>query len=179
MKKEFNKKKGQFYIISAIIIIFVLAGFFFAVNKINVKKEQGKIYDLGKELDIETGYVYDYGIYNENNTQELIKEWAKTYYNYTKDVVEDWIFVYGNENNATALYFTKEESGDICIKVGAGTPPCLPMEKTIYGKKKGEIKDKKIKVEFKGVSYNFDLKEGQNFYFVIRGGEYVSSKKGK
>jgi len=164
-----KNKKGQFYIIAAIIIISVLIGIFVVGNYAKTKKDRGKIYDLGEELDVETGYVYDYGVYNGTNISNLVERWANIYYNYTQNLAEDWVFIYGNEKNATVLYFTKNDSG--CIQLVGFSEVC--MERTIKGK--GYVSGKEIEIIFNELPYKFELKEGENFFFVIRRGEYVAT----
>ena len=56
-------KKGQLYIITIAIIITVLVGLTAVSNYVRTKPRDTKIYDLGKEFNIETGNVIDYGIY--------------------------------------------------------------------------------------------------------------------
>ena len=165
-----KNKKGQFYIIAAIIIISVLIGIFVVGNYAKTKKDRGKIYDLGEELDVETGYVYDYGVYNGTNISNLVERWANIYYNYTQNLAEDWVFIYGNEKNATVLYFTKNETGRVCI---LGFNTCVIPEDTIN--RKGYVSGKEIEIIFNELPYKFELKEGENFFFVIRGGEYVAT----
>ncbi len=167
-------KKGQFYIIAAIIIIGVLVGIFFAGNYAKTKKAYTRVYDLGDELNIETGNVYDHGVYSEENVTELIRSWADTYKNYTRDVVENWILIYGDENKMTAMYFTLEDSGSECIDFGT-SPVCVPQEQTVFAEGTLDPEgNKTIEVVFKGIDYDFELEEGQNFFFVISSGQYVA-----
>ena len=60
-------KRGQFYLIAAVIFIAVILGFASLVNKIS-KQEVNFLIDIAKELDIESEKVYDYIIYNEMTT---------------------------------------------------------------------------------------------------------------
>jgi len=59
-----RQKRGQFYLIAALIIIAVIIGFAGISNYIQ-KKEVIKLYDLGEELGIESQNVLDFGTYNE------------------------------------------------------------------------------------------------------------------
>jgi len=169
---KIGNKRAQFYIIAAVIIISVIVGFAIYRNYAKIEKEQVRIYDLGKELGIETGYVYDYGIYNKNNTNELIQSWL---YNYSSQegIVEDWFFIYGDKGSMTALYFTKQSSGGICIE-GAGGSSCVSFETITPGSMPVTLSGEgTVKVKFlpENFTYSFELKEGQNFFFVIRSKE--------
>jgi len=166
-------KKGQFYLVAAVIIIFVLIGAYAYTNYAKSKQNYSKLYNLGDELGVETGYVYDYGVYNKEDTQQLVEQWAGVYYNYSQNIVENWIFVYGNKDNVTALYFTKEDVGEICVSISGKS--CIKMTKTVQGEK-GTARDVNapVNVNIAGYDYTFDLKEGENFFFVIRAGEYTA-----
>lgn len=170
-----GNKKAQFYILAAIIIIFVLIGIFVYGNYAKTRNDYTKIYDLGDELRIETGYVYDYGVYNGTDTDPLIEKWADVYQNYTQNIVEDWVFVYGNEEGVTALYFQKEDTGGICVQVGGGA--CIPTTEVKSKGHKGtkSAENGTILVNIEEYDYTFELNEGENFFFVIRAGEYTST----
>ena len=112
-------KKAQFYIIAAVIIAIILLGLFATKNYIRVKPKDVKFYDLSKELNLESGYVIDHGIYNPNerSLESLVEEWARTYVDYSSKVtgIGEWIFVYGNEIMINAIIFTNESSGSVYI----------------------------------------------------------------
>jgi len=171
-----GNKKGQFYLLAAIIIIFIIIGIFTLRNYTKVRPKQTRIYDLGEELGIETGNVIDYGIYNKNSTQPLIEHWAETYYNYTKEknVIENWVFVYGNESDMVALTFTTENVGGVGIVTESGNI-VVPVEMETKGRKVFEPSASgDVAITFKNFTHQFKLKEGENFFFVLRGGEYVT-----
>lgn len=168
-------KSGQFYIIAALIIISVIIGFFAARNYLRTNGEGTKVYDLSRELKIETGYVYDYGTYNQELTDSLVEDWTERYYNYSKgqEAVEDWIFAYGDAENIIAITFTTVTVGEIGITTGMGTTP-VKIEKGIKNKTEIPAQKGKISIAFKNQKYDFDLKTGENFFFVIKSGGYVS-----
>ncbi len=170
------EKRGQFYLIAAIVIIIAIVGIITLRN--SVKEEEGdrRVYDLGEELEGETGYVYDYGTYNNENTQKLIGNWSDTYYEYGEEG-ESWIFVYGNKNNLTALKFSKDNSGKIGIITGGRKISLETMSKI---KQKGEIEnigEGEVDLVFGDFSYPFELKEGENFFFVISSEKYATTSK--
>ena len=176
-------KRGQFYIIAAIIIITIFVGIAALRNYAKVNKEQVRIYDLGDELGIETGYVYDYGVYNEKDLDLLADDWTKEYIDYTKkqEVIENWIFIYGNENEITASTFSLVSEGTVEIIAGGGESPGVDIE-VITKIKKEKIIPKgnlvSVKTPPEDFEYNFELKEGENFFFIITSEEQaVISKK--
>ncbi len=170
-------KKGQFYIIAAIIIIAVIVGFAAIRNYAQTGKKRTKIYDLGEELKIETGNVYDYGVYNGTDIDNLIENWAEIYSEYTEsqEIIEDWFFVYGNEEEMSAVTFTTTEAGEIGIYTGMGRVGVQIQRGRVNRTIIGSIHGGRVNVTFQNFTYDFELEEGENFFFVIRGGEYSAT----
>ena len=64
-------KRGQFYLIAAIIIVGVLFGLTAIYNSASSQKEDSKVYDLSKEVDFESARVIDSGIFYGRNQSEI------------------------------------------------------------------------------------------------------------
>ena len=163
-----GNKKGQFYLIAALIIISVMVSFMAYQNKIRTAPVSYKIYDLGKELNLETAQVLDYGIYsNPAQEQAILKSWANNFSAYAgeKSGQEKFVFVYYDENanKFRGVEFSAGEAG--CSSIGQeeiGT--CTETtEVTGIDCSGTDI----ITCTFSGVDYEFNRNE--NFYFVIRG----------
>jgi len=163
-------KRGQFYIVAAIIISVVLIGLFTVNTYIKFKPKDVKFYDISDEMGLETGYVIDYGIYSQGNLNNLIEEWTVTYVDYSSKYtnIGEWVIIYGNEKNITLLYFTEESSGDISLSIG-GTYVGIHVtpDSPWYGKESFQPSEDIIKVKVDDIEYAFDLRKGENFYFVI------------
>ncbi len=181
MKKRMSKK-AQFYIIAAVIIAVVLLGLFATKNYIRVKPKDIKFYDLSKELNLESGYVIDYGVYNQEDTDldSLVDEWASIYVDYSSKVtgVGEWIFVYGDKESVDAIVFTKETSGIVSIQIGSGRTDIIITDE--WKQKVEDIgvtpgTDTVILISPDGTEYEFNLNKGENFFFVISKGEFVSA----
>jgi len=144
-----KQKKGQFYLIAALVIISVIIGYAGISNYLE-KKESIKLYDLGEELGIESENVLDFGIYNELNESEmdtLLKEFVGTYASYIEEGIEIY-FIFGDAEKITIMgYRELEEVPSISVYA--------PTEKD------------KVIVTINGIEYVFKLKPGENFYFVI------------
>ncbi|MFH1501309.1 MAG: hypothetical protein ABIE22_05195 [archaeon] len=175
------RKRGQFYIVAAVVIVIALVSLVSVTNYLRAKNKETKIYDLGKEVGGETGQVYDYGTYNIDNLEtagmnidDLANEWLTTYVEYASNYgPSDWLFVYGDYSQMNVLTFTNVTTGRIRLDFG-GSPSFADITATKgagYSFVPG-IADK-INVTFFDYSYEFDLKEGENFYFVIRKEGYV------
>ncbi|MBU1136534.1 MAG: hypothetical protein KJ559_03425 [Nanoarchaeota archaeon] len=170
-----NKKRGQLFLAAAVIIIIILIGFFTIKNYARQDVRLNPVYDLGEELNIETGNVYDYGIYNEKDKNLLMDNWTDKYIDYSKNsLVENWIFAYGNKKEIRAVTFSTKITGQVGFKTGEENMSIEITKgiknKTIISK---ENKGDSVEVTFNNFTYYFKLKKGENFFFVIGSENYV------
>jgi len=163
-----NNKRGQFYILAAVIIVGIMVGIFVYQNSLKLQ-ETTTYYNLDRELNLESGKVISYGIYTEQPVGEIIEDFTKTYVEAYSPKLENpqWLFIYGNSDELTVLAYNLEQTGQIGVNIGE--------EEVIY--KSWEIKErkqnldpkgkKKIKVKAFSYHYEFKLNPGENFYFGI------------
>ena len=162
MKKSLNKK-GQFYLLAAVIIVALILSFAVVTNYIQDKPDV-KIYDLQEELGIEGGEVIEYGVYNGEVVGELMEDFTSLYSEYAGEN-KNLYYVFGNPNKGIFVSSYQDlVSGSISVDIG--TLSSLDIEKKKYVSQKYTGKDK-IKIKIKDIDYDFDLNEGENFYFVI------------
>lgn len=173
------KKRGQFYIIAAIIIVGIVLASVGIRNYVITKKQQSRIYDLGKELNLETAKVLDYGIIQveENKRDELLKNWINTYIEHLNTLNtasgenKTYVFVFGDEKgNLTILSFS---TISIPVSIGGSN---LPLQANTLTINKTYVEGGKIKITLNNVNYDFDIKPGKNFYFVISTEEATINK---
>jgi len=152
-----KNRRGQFYLIAALVIISVIIGYA-GISNYLAKKESIKLYDLGEELGIESENVLDFGTYNEFNESEmetLLREFVETYAAYIEEGIEIY-FIFGDADEITVVGYKELEE--------------VPFISA-------EIIEKKVIVTINGIEYEFKLKKGENFYFVIsqeiEGEQYV------
>ena len=136
-------KTGQFYLIAAIVIISLVAGIFTIVNY-SKKQDISKVYDLKKELEIESGKMLDN--VNEGYAWNGLTSNFSAYAG--KDVEIIYIIVDTVSRNITVYKYL-----DINNKVD------FP-----YSYNSGNMI---ITVNVQGTDYRFKEKEGENFYFII------------
>lgn len=172
-----DNKRGQFYLIAAVVIIALIIGF--AVVSSSPKKTAPiKLYDLGQELGIESQNVIAYGTYNELNDQQMQQLWTQFVQEYASYAGQgkNLYFVFGNSAGISVMaYQTLAE--DASINVGTGYNPLHIGGEVQQFTPSGNTVTIAVGTE----KYNFNLATGQNFYFVISediGGEKVVVKGG-
>jgi hypothetical protein len=165
--------RGQFFLIAAIIIIVVTVGIV-TVSNYAGEKEAVKLYDLGEELGIESQNVLDYGTYSQLDEDEmkmLMENFIKNYVDYIGDT-GNLYFIFGNKQKVYVVGYQQLTSETVCIKLNPATDPdaeCVPLQ--IIGETQEfpaageEIEDVFVTIE--NFEYQFKLKPGENFYFVI------------
>ena len=134
-------KRGQFYLMAAIIIITVIVGFV-TISNYSRKKTSVKIYDLGEELGIESQNVLDYGTYTGN---DKLSDFLKQYSNYIDGGIDVYVIT-GNEDNLQVYKYSDGVEEQVTDFTEEGGKVIITIEET---------------------DYQFDLTAGENFYFVI------------
>jgi hypothetical protein len=170
-------KRGQFFLIAAIIIIVVVVSVV-TITNYTQRKDVVKLYDLGQELGIESRNVLDYGTYSElNETQMkiLMENFIKNYVNYIGET-GNLYFLFGNSQKINAIAYQHLTNESVCVKLN---PPkysypednteCIPIVATGTTQElspaTGEIS--RVAIRIAENEYQFKLKLGENFYFVI------------
>ena len=159
------KKRGQFYLIGAIIVIAAIIGFA-AVSNVVTKKSSIKIYDVKDELQIEGGEVLEYCVTKGGapKTDDFIEEYQK----YQDTIGEDreLYFIYGDVNDIYIISFKEIQVTTKVVGVGEiSTPTTIPEKEKTTVTSQGEIDT--INVIINEREYPFELKPGENFFFVI------------
>jgi len=157
------KKKGQFYLLTTIIIITIIVSLI-TVSNYSRERSNIKFNYLGEELEIESEKVLDYGIKNNKNLKELLENFTRDYSDYSD--TENSYFIFGDENEVTVTGYKKLSSGAIFINAGSGNET-LNLNKGEYNSRDFLNPAESIKVTVDGVRYDFILRSGENFYFII------------
>ena len=160
-----GNKKGQFYLLAAIIIIIVIVGFA-VISNYAKKKSSVKLYDIKDELQIESGEVLEYGVSYEENIDELIDDFIEKYQEYAGEN-KNLYFIFGNTEEVWMVSFEEVVRGKITETGGTG----VNIPGVWYEKEQLEIEGGKVVVtigeEGEEIEYEFELKPGENFFFVI------------
>jgi hypothetical protein len=161
-------KKGQFFLIAALVIVGIVIGLgAIYVSTTATPRTETRIYDLSKEIDYESNQVIDYGVYTSTGekTGSNIKSLMDYYVKTSPDT--DMLFIYGNRNSIQGFRYESKPSGSAGISTGGASQEIMFKEvslQQVYPKVVGN----EIIVKFGGRSYTFALKEGENFYIILQ-----------
>ena len=160
-------KRGQFYLIAAIVVIAIIIGFA-TISNYYKEKSSTKIYDLGEEIGIESSEVLDYGTINDDvDYEELIGHFTGIYSKYAGEDKEIY-FIFGNKENIVAYTYESVVSGSIALPFPGGGSPGLTLKNRIKKDLPINKEESKILIKIKDdISQEFELKPGENFYYVI------------
>jgi hypothetical protein len=180
-------KRGQFYLIAAIIIIGIVLTSVVTVNYIKTKKEKYPIYNIRDIVDLETAAVLRFGTVSGGELDDLMKTWVQDYATYGgQSILGDWIFVYGTKDSSgeiklKALVINEKSSGGLDLGFGDTTvssPQFDPYTVIVYDISTDvNLETGEIEVSIPEMNYtnSFDVKQGQNFWFVITTGNQTIS----
>ncbi|MBI2629211.1 hypothetical protein HYW74_03955 [Candidatus Pacearchaeota archaeon] len=159
-----NKKRGQFYLIAAVIIIVVLFGLVAITNKVITKPREVNTYQLSKELNLEGESVINYGILKEEDLKILLKDFTEEYGPYIGEDTNVY-FIYGNEDGLKATIYQKVDAGSVSL---GGSTITISARNIVFQDYPPIEPGAPISIKINEKEYKFDLNEGQNFFFVLK-----------
>ena len=155
---------------AAIIIVSLVIGLATAVNSVRVGDSNKAFFRLGDEIGFETKRVLDYGVFNEQEIGPLMRGYLENYTNYIAQ--EEVLFIYGDSSSLQALFFVNN-SGDVGISTG-GIPGVVTIQYTTGDEAEVNQSDDdgdgdidRVSVLIEDITYEFNLRQGTNFFFVI------------
>ncbi len=162
------EKRGQFYFVSAIIIALIISVLTGVSTYIVIKEEPKAIEELTKDLNRESFKLIEYGVYNNENINVLLTDFAENRvrnYFQNKAGKDSFIFfIYGNRKELKALQYDSQISGDITL--GSVNLPILSDNINIIDFDEENIGES-INVNVLGNQYSFELKDNEMFYFIV------------
>ena len=135
----------------------------------NYSKKQSSItvQDFGKELNIESKNVLDFGTYSgysQTQMQELMKNFSSDYIINARNEKESY-FVFGDSSLIKVVgYF--ETAKTIFVDVGAGKVS-MNINKQQISSQDFNPSSSTVILTIDGKDYSFALKSGKNFYFIL------------
>ncbi len=174
------KKRGQFFLVAALVIIAVVASLATVYNNVQVSEEDVSVYDLSDEINYEILQYLDSGSFYalsseeiDNYLSDLIQVYAQSY------PQTEIVIVYGNKTTLTWLVYNLTNIGGPCLTDNS----CWPIAEGNIWKGTEEVVGNQATVTFGTTTYTFDVKEeGQNFFLVLKkegDGDIFVSKKGE
>lgn len=167
-------KRGQFYLIAAIVIVTIIISLGVVYNRVHVTAEESKIYDLSEEINFEAAQIIDNGVLTGSlsNVSSRIENLTDAYSKSNPN--QDFFLVFGDGETGelSVLYYNKSKTGSIGISAGGSI-----FDQELDLIRKGRFKSESGLVEIEisdEVSRQFNLKPGQNFYILI-----TKSKEGE
>ena len=164
-------KRGQFYILAAIIIVLAVSGIASVKTYAVTKPEARKIQDISAELNEEGSRIVDYGIYNGQNLDNLLDSFTDTEfapYFLKKTENTDVVFIYGDRTNLWGVRYNQQSTGTISATIGGASTNWQIVntfaDRTAISDADG---DGIITVDLLGKSFDFELKDNEMFYFLI------------
>ena len=143
-------KRGQFYLVISLVIVASIVGLA-SVYNLTKMKPSSDIYSFKEELNIESERVMDYFVYTGNS---VLEDFTKDHSDY---MGKNSRIIYVLENGEEDLeVFEYNSSNDQKVNYD---PYLLDYDSSAG--------TGKIKVEVNSINYTFDLKEGQDFYFIM------------
>ena len=165
-----RNKRGQIYLVAAIIIVMILAGIASVKTYAVAKTEPRKIKDISSELKEETSRIIDYGIYSGVNLTALLDSFDNEFSEYflTKTEETNIVFIYGNQTKLYSVQYNNQYTGAVVASIGGASPRWTGsisiINKTDITTK---IQGNQIKVNILEKDFVFDVGEGEVFYFLI------------
>jgi hypothetical protein len=157
------KKRGQFFLIAALIIVSVIITLGLVYNEVTTSNEDQTVYDLSSEIRDEGARVIDHGTFNslnDSNVTDHLKNLLSDYSILHPD--KDIFIIYGDERNVGYFNYSHAYVGSTNIG-SAGNPIWRESED------KGSIRptDGEVIAYLGNETYTFNLRKGYNFYLIV------------
>lgn len=175
-------KKGQFFLIAALVI----AGVVITLAAINITTKttttESAIFDLSREIDYESNQLIDHGVYKDvprTSRQAYVNALVRNYS--LANPGTDILFVYGNQDAATGIFYGEDPTGFAGLNTGGESIIQRTVEIRPMPLNTSVTWDKKIRVMLNSTTFlEFDINPGENFFIVLRkevGGETLVSRE--
>lgn len=162
-------KKGQFFLIAALVMIAIFIGLGAIYTSSRVSREDLTTYDLSKEINFEASQVVNTGILSGLTSTQIIgkvKSLSDVYSQANQE--SDFLLVYGNTTELNVFYYNNTETGQIGLSTGTDSYPTLTLharDVTVVT----QNNQQSLKVILpSNISYDFNITSGQTFYIIIK-----------
>jgi hypothetical protein len=157
-------KKGQFYLIAALVIILLMLGLTDIYNETSYTDESNRAENLVREISFEANQIIDNGVFKGDPIANISSRLNYTLYLYSlKNPDTELAFIYCNKTNSYLdEYYSLTDTNQRILK----TLNIVSNMNTI-----------RITLDAND-TYSFNITEGQNFFLVAkirRGDERITS----
>ena len=155
-----KNKRGQIFLILALVIIGIIIGLSFTYTKTRVPQEEARVIDLSNEIYYEGAQVVDRGVFLDNsaNIESKINELIGNYSQLNPD--SEITVIYGSGHGAT---YSCKETGS--ITTGTASQTLCEIQTTSID---NPPENNQVSVVVGEETYYFDLEGEQNFFIVIK-----------
>ncbi len=168
-----SSKRGQFYLIAAVIIIVIIFGLVSSKNITTTEAKPVRFYDLSQDYGAETSKVIDYGTYNKFspavNISEKIQNISAVYAQYGKEkgINFNLTVVYGNTTSHSLINVTSVSSN---IMLGTTSTSRSGYDIIDVGTQSSynTLPQETVVIHVAGIRYSFRMRSQDNFYFIIQ-----------
>ena len=161
-------KKAQFFIIAALVISSLILGVNQIYNSVQTFEEDKTVYDLSREINTESSYLIDSGVFQSANQSTLNNNLQQLYTIYADSNPESEITViFGNENDLKILEPKSKTTTNL-----------TSSKKTITQRTDSNLTRIEVDLDALGKK-SFNLASSQNLYIIIKkekkGETFISS----
>jgi hypothetical protein len=182
-------KRGQFFILAAVILSTLVVSLVSVGNYVSVSSEPEKFYDLSEQIKEESARVIDYGVFTGEDVEAKLDNFSKIVAENIKyqDPDLNFVFVYGNSSKLTIKnYGVDDASFDNTITNGAYEDVRSKIVLDIGGFRIGQevrgnlgdhsnswkasrnpLDDESVVVKVNDQEYNFPLGKRQQFLLIL------------
>lgn len=159
-----DNKRGQFYLIAAIIIVAMILGLLTVANKSRTQNLTD-ISEASEEISIEAEAIMNYGV-SQNELPSIMdarfEAFASDYSSYSN--VENLYFIYGTSEEVTIGAHRKLTPAQIFVN---GNSQNI-INGSYVSQTYSVLGDLVITID--NLDNSFEMKEGYNFYFILSQG---------
>jgi len=162
-------KRGQFYLVAAVIIIMVLIGVASVKTYAIIRSEPRQIQDIGSELNEEGSRIVDYGIYNPGELDNVLNTFNVEYAPYflKKTEASNIVFIYGDKTDLKGVRYSEASTGGVSATIGGASTTWASVNINVERTTITDEGDNQISVTILEKNFDFDLKDNEMFYFVV------------
>jgi hypothetical protein len=163
-------KRGQFYLIAAIIIVIIISSIASLSNYALTLPAPKAIDSFSSDLEEEGPRIIDYGIYSNQDVNILLENFAANDfapYFLKKSENSNVVFIYGNKTNLYGVKYNLASRGTILATIGGATTwNSLGIYAENVRLNPGPS-ERTVSVNLLGKEYIFELTDNRMFYFII------------